>query len=33
MGLISFSFSCYLVLLGIIISVIGTALTISHLLI
>jgi len=33
MGLISFSFSCYLVLLGILISVIGTTLTISHLLI
>jgi len=33
MGLVSFSFSCYLVLLGILISVIGTTLTISHLLI
>jgi len=33
MGLISISFSYYLVLLGILISVIGTALTISQLLI
>jgi len=33
MGLVSLSFSCYIVLLGILISVLGTTLTISHLLI
>jgi len=33
MGLVIFSFSCYIVLLGILISVLGTTLTISHLLI
>lgn len=33
MGLVSLSFSCFIVLLGILISVFGTSLTISHLLI
>jgi len=33
MGLVSLSFSCYIVLLGILISVFGTSLTTSHLLI
>jgi len=33
MGLVSLSFSCYIVLLGILISVLGTSLTISHLLV
>jgi len=33
MGLVSLSFSCYTVLLGILISVLGTSLTLSHLLI
>lgn len=33
MGLVSISFSIYPVLLGILISIIGTTLTVSHLLI
>jgi len=33
MGLVNLSFSCYVVLLGLLISVIGTTLTLSHLLI